>query len=476
MDIDVELVTDAIPPGLIDVIAIEGEEQIGQLPEWSISLRCRDRSITSSRLIGARAALVFSRRHEPPCRRISGLLWHVTDDFGTRTDRELNARHLTARFSPPAHLARLVRVQEVYQELSVPEIIEQKLSRSRIPHAFRLAHEYPVREFVMQYQETDLAFVSRLAEHLGIAFFFEHIDDQEVMVFTDNGQFHDLPPERGVLPFGGDGADALDQLVREEQLVEAFYAVSDFNYRMPALDLTAASRIERGFGGGIVEYGGHYKTLDEGQRLSQVRSEMIDCRRLTYVGAGSNPEIAAGAFIQLKDHPELGQQALLATRVRHSLTSDPDREGELGYRQRFWAIDKDTPFRPELRTPVPRIQGVVNGLVEALPESDGSKPWLDEFGRYRIRIILDGAAHVSNSASRAMRMVQNHAGTGYGTHFPLRPGTEVAIGFVGADVDRPVILGAMPNHATPSPVNDAEALHHRIQTFSGVYLEIEDGF
>ena len=38
----------------------------------------------------------------------------------------------------------------------------------------RLFGTYPKRELVVQYKETDLAFVSRLAEHVGISFTFDH--------------------------------------------------------------------------------------------------------------------------------------------------------------------------------------------------------------------------------------------------------------------------------------------------------------
>lgn len=75
-----------------------------------------------------------------------------------------------------------------------------------------------------------------------------------------------------------------------------------------------------------------------------------------------------------------------------------------------------------------------------------------------------------------MRMAQQHAGAGYGTHFPLRPGTEVLMAFVNGDVDRPIVIGAVPNMVTPTPVTSADHLHHRIRTASGVQIEFEDGF
>jgi type VI secretion system secreted protein VgrG len=69
-------------------------------------------------------------------------------------------------------------------------------------------------------------------------------------------------------------------------------------------------------------------------------------------------------------------------------------------------------------------------------------------------------------------MLQNHAGEGYGTHFPLKPGTEVAIAFVGGDPDRPIIVGAIPNALTPSPVTATNPGVHRMRTSRGVTIDL----
>jgi type VI secretion system secreted protein VgrG len=71
-------------------------------------------------------------------------------------------------------------------------------------------------------------------------------------------------------------------------------------------------------------------------------------------------------------------------------------------------------------------------------------------------------------------MLQPHAGTGYGMHFPLHPGVEVAIAFEDGDPDRPLIVGAVPNAVTVSPVTRPNANVSRIQTASGVRITIRD--
>ncbi|HBQ14767.1 MAG TPA: hypothetical protein DEF51_27775 [Myxococcales bacterium] len=73
-----------------------------------------------------------------------------------------------------------------------------------------------------------------------------------------------------------------------------------------------------------------------------------------------------------------------------------------------------------------------------------------------------------------MRRAQPSAGEGYGMHFPLHIGSEVAIVHVNGDPDRPLIVGAVPNAATQSPVIAGNAPQSRIRTGSGVVFELDD--
>jgi len=59
-------------------------------------------------------------------------------------------------------------------------------------------------------------------------------------------------------------------------------------------------------------------------------------------------------------------------------------------------------------------------------------------------------------------------------HFPLHVGTEVAIMHVNGDPDRPIIIGAVPNAETLSPVNSNNATHSQIKTGSGLLIEFDD--
>ena len=254
--------------------------------------------------------------------------------------------------------------------------------------------------------------------------------------------------------------------------------VGDYNYRAPQPLLSGSYELPKGTGGGTIEFGGHLRTEEEATSLAKIRGEELECRRFQYRGESDRPELAAGLMFTLTDHPYLGDVELLVVEVEHAI-EQPARgtgTGALAYSNRFRAIPAATPHRPERVTPVPKVAGLRGGVVLPMPGGSDTQPWIDEAGRYRVRLFFDTlGGRQGGGASRPMRLVQAHAGPGYGIHFPLRPGTEVIVGFINGNVDRPILLGAAPNTVSESPVTDKSALHHRIRTSSGVTLEFEDG-
>jgi len=96
----------------------------------------------------------------------------------------------------------------------------------------------------------------------------------------------------------------------------------------------------------------------------------------------------------------------------------------------FRATDAHHTYRPKRRTPKPRIAGFVTGIIDAGPGGSSKYAQLDSEGRYTVRFLFDTNPPGEQQASRPVRMLQHHVGENYGTHFPLKPGVEVLIGFV----------------------------------------------
>ena len=452
-----------------------GTETISQLFSIEVEIAGKTDVIDCAAAVGADVGIVFER-DGTELRRIHGMIAEAHDLLA----RSLDYRLYRIRVAPRALRLSLVETSEVSMNLPVPEIIKNKLQLVGLSGAdvgLRLRASPPAREFVVQYQETDLAFVSRLAEHLGIAYYFAHGGGQDTMVFTDHpGGFE---PAGEPIRFSNLGQQReIYELTAESRVIPGVFVMRDYNYRQPLLDLTAQHAVD-GFGG-VVEFGAHYKSPDEGKVLAQVRAEERQSMQLTYAGKSNVPAIGAGVRFTVEDHPLLGSVDLVGLSVEHRLNVSEDASLDLRaeapqhYTNVFRAIPAQQPYRPPRVTPRPRIAGVVTGIVDAGPGGSSDYAQIDDQGRYMVRILFDTAAGGGSAPSRPMRMLQNHAGENYGTHFPLKPGVEVLIAFVNGDPDRPLIVGAVPNPLTPSPVDKANRTTHRIKTKAGILFDLVD--
>ena len=458
------------------VRSFSGKEAISKLFAYDIEVSCPESGGPDPEaMTGAKVALAIERFPGVPgwhgTRRLHGVVAEVLDLLSEHVD----LRVYRLRVVPSAFALTLVETQDIFMNQSVPDIVKGKLDAVNLGDAseMRLSGEYPVREFVVQYQESDLAFISRLTEHLGISFFFEHGDAGEKMVFADGrerfGAFDGDP-----LPFRTRGeAHGVFSLQARRRMVPAYYAVRDYNYRVPQLDLTGEHELPEGAAGGVIEYGSHHKSPQEGKALAQVRAEERLASQLVYTGRGTAPVLSAGSRVKLDDHPLLGSVELLVTELEHKAT--PVGGDEPGYVCSFTAIPADRTYHPPRVTPKPRISGLITGIIDPGPAGPGAKyAQLDEHGRYMVRFLFDTTPPGERPASRPVRMIQNHAGEGYGTHFPLKPGVEVVIGFIDGDPDRPLIVGAVPNPIKPSPVTNANPGIHRVKTSTGIVVDMAE--
>ncbi|MBM4375791.1 MAG: hypothetical protein FJ095_11960 [Deltaproteobacteria bacterium] len=80
-----------------------------------------------------------------------------------------------------------VEASETFVDQSIFDIVQSKLDviGCLATSESRLLERYAPRDFVAHYQGSDLTFVSRLLEHVGVSYSFEHHGSETRMVFSD---------------------------------------------------------------------------------------------------------------------------------------------------------------------------------------------------------------------------------------------------------------------------------------------------
>lgn len=476
-DIDIRLESNVLTGDELQIERVTGVDSINTLFAYTIrAWREHATVVDPDDLILQPASLSFTVNGEE-VHRLFGMISKVRDLA------EASSPHprIELQFVPRAYGTTLRETLDIFMEMSVPQIIEACLNRCGLEAGEHydlggLTESYDTKEFVVQYKETDYAFICRLCEHHGIFFFVDHSSGKDVLMFGDsNAAFPTLErtPEIPFIPVDSGGGAFRDRIGTVDVVSRALpkrYTVRDYNYRMPGVDLLATADVDPNGFGEIIEYGAHFKGPNEGQRIADIRAQELLATKRVWNGTAVAPSICAGTKFMITGHP-FGDTELLVTSVEHEWTDSPaDERTHLS--TRFSAIIASIPFRPRRVTPKPRVSGLLTGMVDAGIRDSYAD--IDEQGRYRVRFMYDTAERGEGQASRLVRMAQPHGGQGFGMHFPLRPNTEVTLACVDGDPDRPIIMGVVPNPETVSPVTAANRDRNVISTGGGNVIDISD--
>ena len=373
----------------------------------------------------------------------------------------------------------------VFLNKNVAQIIEDVLSAGGLSGAdyqIKLRGDYVTREFTIQYAESDFAFLTRQLAHEGLFYVFEQSDQGAKLLVLDT--LEDIPTfALGDIRFQLQSGTAramqtVYELNRYAGLLTDSVHLKDYNYRTPEATLeTLAGRNSGVSGAGTAyRYGENFKSLDEGDRLAHLRQQALDWQREVYIADSNCRGLGPGMKFSLTDHPNAelnGDYVVIAIDHKADQSAAQARGGnsrEPTYANQLTLIRAGIPFR----RPVPAHR-YMNGVFTAKVETTGGDyAYLDEQGRYRIRMPFDLAGTAAGEASHPVRQAQSYSGADYGMHFPLHAGTEVVITCVNGDMDRPILLGALHNPDAPNLVTSGNNSQNILRSWADNELFMED--
>lgn len=373
------------------------------------------------------------------------------------------------RIRPSLHgLAYRVRTR-IFQQKSVIDVIKQVISDAGIAAdtvTWNVA-SYPVQEYVTQWKESELAFVRRWLEELGIRFLFEHAEDGHHLICSDQPTQHEPiagDPVLSVRHRLEDGAwledDALFDVSMETSFCHDRWSARDWNWQTPDSPRDAAAG-EGGFE--RYDFPGGYPDDATATWLSGVRAEELIAEQYVLRGASSCRRLVCGRTFELGTS---AQDSLTGTylvvRATHTFERTSDRTASGGrWRTDFAAIPSHVVFRPPRITPRPRVWGKESAVVTG---PSGEEIHVDDMGRIKVHFYWDREDPVDDTASCWMRVQQlNTAGT---MALP-RVGWEVDVGFSFGDPDRPVVLQKLYNtEQMPPYALPANLMQSSLQTSS----------
>ncbi len=383
----------------------------------------------------------------------------------------------------------------IYQNVSVPELVKRILKEHHFEGYeinFDLLHwEYPQREMIVQWKESDLAFIQRLLSEVGIWFRFELHPDHDhivVIVFGDSGAHyvhnHTIA---AINPAGTLGnIYSLRQMTTRHTIVPGSIDVRNYDYRESrsyrALETQAdKSRLPELVYGNEYHYAdnhlapGDRYAIGKGQpaetswHYALIRHECLLTNMITLEAVADDPSIVPGFDLDITgSKPAAFDKGMVVTSIR----STGSRKSSFQSEMKGIPFSEIWCYRPE-RLPRPVITGTIPARVSGTSLNDQLSR-IDNQGRYRVQFNFDLAEWKKGLESMPVRLGRQYAGDTYGIHFPLLDNTEVGIAFENGDPERPFIAHAFHDEINPDLVTDRNSTRNVIRTPRNNKLRMED--
>jgi len=474
--------SDALEADTFTVVRFDGVEALSSLFRFDISLLAESPDIDLTELLRNGATLTI-RGKEAGDQQYHGIVSRCT------LEHPVGKRFLyQAQLVPLCWRLTLIEHNQVFLNRTIPQIIDTVLRDGDLTPAdfdFRLQSEYEPREYVCQYGESHYNFMARRMEQNGVYTFFEHGSGRDRLVITDTQVSHEAPKNGGQLVYVPDsGLDGISKSKSVQRFTDVrtqmpgSIRLRDYNYRKPSLEMSGEAQVsENGFGH-VYQYGDHFQSREQGQRLATIRAEEQRWQEQLFQGESTAVGLQPGFLFSLSSHfrEDFNRHYLCVDIEHHGRQGEdslaPELNGESWYSNSFTAIPSDVQFRPKRTMPKPNFSGTINARIDG--QGSGDYAELDDQGRYKVILPFDISSRASGKASAWLRMMQPFTGPDYGMHFPLRKGSEVLLTFVDGNPDRPIISGAVPNPETQSVVDAKNQDRSGFQTAGGSSFYSDD--
>lgn len=395
----------------------------------------------------------------------------------------------------------------VFQDMDVLDITEavfaDHVGQGALQPAWRIdvadRSALPRRSLCTQFQETDLAFLSRLWAEEGLFAWFEHTAEgsgsgaqgRHTLVIADHAQAF-APNAQARVRYTQAGAtlkeDSLTHWGGVRRLGPTALHTASWDHRQ-VRNHSASGEVSPAHGPqpalAIIDQPGAYAhaTPAQAQRHARLRLEALEAERKQFEGAGTVRTLAPGTTFTLTDHPDHtgldGDDAFAVLRVTHTarnnLAADaaasPPGSGSVGgtrganasdeplYHGEVLAQRHKVPVRLHSAIRKPVAEGSQTATVVGL----GGPLHTDRDGRIKVQFhwqrgsqsshrlnhptpAADACnAPASDASGTWVRVAQAWAGANWGGVFIPWLGQEVVVTFLDGDIDRPVVLGAVYN-------------------------------
>ena len=433
-----------------------GREALSQAYAFDIDLLGSTNALDPKALLGKTATVTVQT--ESGIRHLCGLVTR----FGLAQE-DARQSFYKMRLRPWLWLATRRSDFRIFQDQTLPEILEAVLGRYGHPLELKLSRSYRAWNYCVQYGEDDFGFISRLCEHEGICFFFRHETEQHVLVFADDiasshgplpggeaVRYH--PHEKAGMTGGLDPSERITEWEQADEIHSGHHYRDHFDFEHPRADLSSLRQMPPGHDHDAYEqyeWPGDYTRHEDGEVYARIRNEEQLSERSRARGRSNLRELAPGYTMRLTHHPRIDQnQQYLLLSVSYHLRENVEASEGVGPTEgsvqhfAFEVQPTSLAWRPARTTPKPRTHGPQTAVVVGPP---GEEIWTDRYGRIKVQFHWDRLGQHDEHSSCWVRVSTAWAGATFGGAALPRIGQEVIVDFLNGDPDHPIVTGRVYN-------------------------------
>lgn len=472
------LVTGPLDDGVLLLETFRGREALGTPYRYDLTLLSEDPNIAVDKVLG-QSLTVQIKLDTGDTRFFNGVVTYFAK-------AGLSMRHAryVAVLNPKLTLFDYTRDCRIFYDvkgLDVRALVSRVLSDRGFDPEMSPQGSFRLREYTVQYRESDFNFVQRLLEEEGIYYFFKHENDKHTMVAANSVSAHAKVPgyeEVLYLPKQRKQAREEEQFwslnVAGSLYAGKFSVLCGYDYTKPRARAGQIEKMNSSAGqpgSDFEDYdypGGLYEKTDADAE-AQVRLDGAHVANTIIEVEGNTMGLGVGDLLKLRksssgdgdlspfwDEADFDKEYLI-TSASYFISINQYETGDVAasdepFRATYTLLDSQAPFRPARTAAKPRIEGPQTARVVG---SAGDEIYTDKYGRVKVQFDWDRLGQHDEQSSCWVRVAQVWAGKQWGAiHLP-RVGQEVMVEFLDGDPDRPIVTGrvynadSMPPYALP---------------------------
>ncbi|MBR8129809.1 type VI secretion system tip protein VgrG [Burkholderia ambifaria] len=453
----------------LSIAAIKGGEALSEMPSYTLDLITQNPSIDLKDVLNQAVAVNITLQDGSE-RQIHGYLVR----FGfERNDGGI--AHYRGDLVPWLwYLGKRVN-SRIYQQVTVLDVLRKVFADygALVDYQTHIKQELKPEDYVVQFQESDLNFVSRLLERHGLFYYFEYRQDGHTLVIADDSascpaQAHD-PVVTYNAASGVQQADRLTALSASRETQPGVVALHTFDYKHPKSRpyVELPTLADQGNAPKLEVYDGNsafaYKDASAGEAEAKRRLEVFEWQAKVFHGESGCRGLTVGRKFRIDGHfwfdpakQDDNEFLVIGIEIDAKNNFDDASAQPGSFRNALTLIRSKIPYRPERLHEKPIMPGPQSAIVVG---PKGQEIHTDGMGRIKVQFPWDRYGKNDQESSCWIRVSQPWAGRGWGTVAIPRVNQEVIVDFLNGDPDRPIVVGRMFNAEQTPPYALPDGAH-----------------